>query len=126
VTGPGGSASATTTVVVSQPSINLSGLWQGTWRSNQGVGGSVSLSITHSGSSLSGLISFGNSPCFSNGTISGGFSGTTLIFTFVFPGNPATVSSSGYYTASSMSGTYATRGGLCDGDTGSYSLTKVN
>ena len=106
---------------------NLSGLWQGAWFSYvRGVGGSLSWSVTQSGSTLSGPLSLGNGPCFASGTLSGSFVGTSLHLTGVFPDAPGTtVSLNGTYTATSMIWTYEITGGQCGGDSGIWSLLKV-
>lgn len=109
------------------PPINLTGSWQGTWRSVLGVGGFVIASIMQDGSTLNGTVAVGSSPCFSNGSVSGSFIGTTVVLNLAFPSNQrVNFSGTTNSTGTSMSGTYVTLGGLCDGDSGSWSATKVN
>jgi len=139
VTGLGGSASATTTVVVSQPSINVSGLWQGFWTStSHGLSGSLFASITQAGTALKGTFSVSTitSACGSGGTFSGSLAGPLVFLTAVFPGLPRDQQVNFTGTVNSaknlMVGTYASAqtssetGSLCGGDTGNWSLAKVN
>lgn len=107
--------------------INLTGTWQGTWRSVTGQGGSVTISMTQSGNSLSGTASVTGSPCFTTGSLSGSVSGNTVVFGMAFGGGQqanynGAVSTSG----TSASGTHSVSGGACNGDTGSWNVTKIS
>ena len=113
-------------VVSTPPSVNLSGMWKGTWASNQSPrGGNVEAVISQSGTSLSGTATVTGSPCFTSGSVSGAVSGNNVTFGVLFSGGQqalfsGTVGSGGTI----ISGTYAVSGGLCNGDTGSFNLTK--
>lgn len=126
----GGMQSNTVTIAVAASTgtgINLSGSWQGTWSSILGVGGFIIASITQTGSVLSGTVAIGSSPCFSNGTFSGSFVGTTVVLNSVFASDQRVNFSGTVNTAgTSMSGTYVAVGGFCDGDSGTWGATSVN
>jgi hypothetical protein len=51
--------------------VEVEGEWAGTWKSDQGRTGGLELSITQSGSSVSGSATITNSPLFTQGTVSG-------------------------------------------------------
>jgi hypothetical protein len=79
---PGGGTSNTMffSVTPSKQVVNLTGSWQGTWVSGVYlfVFGSLSANLNQSGTTLTGSVSFGGSPCFSGGTVSGTLIGNIL------------------------------------------------
>ena len=111
----------------------LSGSWRGFWTSRNGLSGSLSASITQTGTSLTGTVL--SSVC-SGGTFYGTLSGPLVSLTAVFPRDRTVfpdndqVNFTGTVNSANnlMVGTYASRytGSLCGGDTGNWSLGKVN
>lgn len=118
----GGSKSPTTP---SPSSPNLSGSWRGTWQSARGPSGSVTASLTHTGSSLTGTASLTGSPCFTSGTVSGTVAGGSVTIGVAFPGShQVNFTGTADSTGGSMNGQYAVTGGACSGDAGTWSMTK--
>jgi hypothetical protein len=107
------------------PLLNVSGTWSGTWASSRGSGGTVQALISQSGASLSGTATVTGSPCFTSGSISGSVFGNNVAFGVLFgEGQQANFSATVGSGGTSMSGTYSVSGGACNGDTGSFNLTK--
>jgi hypothetical protein len=99
------------------------GTWTGTWLSRSGVGGAGVLDLTQSGDSVTGTVSFTNSPCFSSGSISGSLVADT--FTAAVTAGAIDVTVTGTLTGNQMSGTYdAISAGACTGDTGTLTLSR--
>lgn len=103
------------------PSGSFSGTWTGT--SNSLVGRlNMSLSLTQSGSSISGSYSCTSVACaFSSGSISGSASGDSLSGAVSFAGGAARCGTfSGTRSGNTLSGTYS-----CSwGDSGTWSATR--
>jgi len=71
-----GQGSAVNLVVSSGPSVvGVSGIWTGIWSNTIGQSGSITLQLSQSGSSLSGTVQVGNSPCTSPVPITGNVQG---------------------------------------------------
>ena len=105
----------------SSPPANIGGTWSGSWSSSVvAQSGSVAATVSQSGTTFSGNISIGNSPCFSNGTITGGIvSGNRVSWSATGIGN-----FSGTVFGTSLTGTYSvTLAGICFGDNGNFSVT---
>jgi hypothetical protein len=117
--GKGGDSTGTANVTVT-------GSWEGNWSSTRGVGGAVTASMDQSGSSLNGDLELKSSPCFSKGTLTGSVTGTTVLIGTAFGGGQ-TVDFDGTATedGKSMSGKYSVKGGLCGGDTGTWSMNRT-
>jgi hypothetical protein len=98
--------------------VNLTGNWTGAWRSTTGVGGNLSASLTQSGSSVSGTFTLSNSGCFSTVNITGSVSGSSLSLS-----GPINLTASNI-VSNAIGGNYSVNfAGLCNGDTGSFSLS---
>lgn len=118
----GGSTNGGTTS--SSESSSLEGAWTGTWKSNQGVGGAVTMSITQNGNALSGTASMTNSTCLENAKLDGTINGDDVLINVTSGDTRAsvhlTVMSPGH-----VDGTYdAVSAGLCSGDTGIVDITQ--
>jgi hypothetical protein len=101
---------------------SLAGTWTGSWLSHDGIGGSATLDLTDSGSSLTGNVAFTNSPCFTNGDISATLNGSNFSATVTAGGIEVTLS--GTLSGGQISGTYdAVSAGACTGDTGTFSAS---
>ncbi len=102
---------------------NVAGNWTGTWASNKVLAsGTISATITQSGTTFSGSMILTGSPCFSNGAISGGtFSGDTVSWI-----SPGIVNFTGTVSGNTINGSYfVTLAGACYGDTGTFSVTRA-
>ncbi len=100
---------------------NVAGTWTGTWASNNKFNvGAISTTIARLGTTCSGTIMIGSSPCFSGGTITGGtVSGNTVSWS-----SPGIGNSSGTVSGTTITGAYSvTIAGACFGDTGTFSVT---
>jgi hypothetical protein len=104
---------------------DVSGSWSGNWNSADKVsGGSVSANFEQSGTSFSGSVTIGGSPCISNGSVSGTISGSDISFGVV--SGASTITFTATVTLDSMNGTYKVLDttGFCAGDIGAFSMTR--
>jgi hypothetical protein len=101
------------------------GLWNGAWAGDTGVAGEISLLLYQSGTDLSGTGSWTASPCVEEGTASGTIDGEQVDFIVQFDGLQFGVYH-GTLTPdhTAMSGNYEIDGGECDGETGTWELSK--
>jgi hypothetical protein len=103
------------------PAVNVAGSWQGTWNSNQGVSGGLTLQLTDTGGTVSGTMNVTGSPCGNQTTVSGSVSGYTVVISTADSMRfTATVEQN---NPSAMSGSYSISAGDCQGDAGTFSLT---
>jgi len=111
--------------IVFAPSVDLTGTWSGSWQSVNGIdAGPLSADLAQNGSTVSGSITFGGSPCFSQGTFSGTVSGNSVQGAMFAGAVRVDIDAAG--TASAMNGPYSVvSGGACTGDTGTFSLAKA-
>lgn len=110
-------------------SVDLTGSWDGTWRSAAGIGGSLSASITHTAEVVRGTADFGGSPCASlldlaatTSMSPGATSGTLGAGTLSAPG--VALSFTATYTSTRIDGTYGGSVGACGADTGTFVLSR--
>ena len=104
---------------------NLTGTWVGFWDSDEpGYSGGVTLNLVQEGSTISGTATITNSYCISGGTISGNVEGSIVTFGVVSVTEGGDIYFSGAFTSTTMSGAYGVTSGECEGDSGSFSLTK--
>lgn len=104
---------------------SLAGNWSGTWQStaNDG-GGNVSATFTHEGSTLRGSVTLTGSPCLETGTINGTIDGQGVSFGAI--GNDDEVRFAGRLTGDNkLAGTYSVSAGMCAGDNGQFSVTRI-
>jgi len=102
--------------------VNMSGTYSGSWSSAVVLqSGSLVATFTQSGSTMSGTIGIGNSPCFSTGNIQNGtVSGNILTWSSSGIG-----SFSGTLNGNTITGTYnVTLAGVCYGDHGTFTVSK--
>lgn len=105
--------------------LPLAGTWQGTWNSNTGPGGSVSVEFEQEGNSLTGTVQITGSPCLTNGTVTGNVSSSGATFGAVQ--GPHQITFTGSRNGSNqLSGTYAVGSGPCEGDAGVFTVTRVS
>jgi hypothetical protein len=118
----GGSSTSGTSS--SNESSSLAGTWGGTWKSNSGVGGTVSMTITQNGNALSGTASMTNSTCLENAKLDGTISGDDVMIDVTSGDTKASV----HLTVTApgqIDGTYdAVSAGICSGDTGIVDITR--
>ena len=97
--------------------------WTGTWTSSTVISsGTISMTITQSGTIYSGNMTMAGSPCFSTATITG----WTVSGDSVNWRSPEIGNFTGNISGASISGTYSvTSAGACFGDTGIFSVTST-
>ncbi len=107
--------------------LTLSGTWEGVWQSRRTPeSGTLLVTLTQTGTTLTGEVEVTGSPCVSAETIAGERSGDTVVFGTA-SGGPHHSMFSGTVApdGTAMDGTYAVTGGPCAGDQGTWSLTRV-
>ncbi len=111
--------------VVTNPTPDLSGTWNGSWASSNGIdSGGLAADLTQNGASITGTANVTGSACGGqNHSVSGSISANTISFG-IFDSGIETGTYTATFTSSSMSGTYFIKTGPCVGDTGTFSLTK--
>jgi hypothetical protein len=112
------------------PTVNtLLGTWSGTWTSFTGVTGTVVVNITGGDSTtgtISGTLTFTANPCYTDTTIAGMLTGSTVTIDTSVAGE-VVIQQSGTLSNNNtqMAGNYTVTGaGLCQGDVGSWTVTK--
>ena len=95
-------------------------IWNGTWVSSKVIAnGTMSLTVTQSGTAFTGSITMNGSSCFSTSSITG----WTVSGNSVNWSAPAIGNFTGTISGGSISGTYSvTAAGACFGDTGIFSV----
>jgi hypothetical protein len=96
-------------------------IWNGIWVSSKVIAsGTMSLTVTQSGTTFSGSITLTGSPCFSTSPITG----WTVTGNAVSWSAPEIGNFTGIISGDSISGTYSvTSAGACFSDTGTFSVT---
>jgi hypothetical protein len=118
----GGSTNGGTTS--SSESSSLAGAWSGTWKSNQGVGGTITFAITQNGTALSGTASMTNSTCLENAKLDGTVNGDDVLINVTSGDTKASVHMT-VTAPGQIDGTYdAISAGICSGDTGIVDATR--
>jgi hypothetical protein len=110
-------------------SVDVTGTWTGTWNSSNGINsGSIDATLTQTGSSISGSVSFTGSPCFAGGPISGNVGGANIAAALNAGGIHVTFSAAVSGVGDDMmNGTYSVvSAGACTGDTGTITLTRTS
>jgi photosystem II stability/assembly factor-like uncharacterized protein len=121
----GAVGSASVEVRVTDPFLNLTGFWEGTWTSGRGGEGSVRVFMEHEGSTLSGEASLTGSPCFPLGSVSGTVDEGEIVFG-VLSGEDQAQFSSSDFNSEHVTGTYTVPSGACAGDFGEFTVYKVD
>jgi hypothetical protein len=108
----------------SSESSSLAGTWSGTWQSNRGQGGTISMTIAQNGNALSGTASMTNSTCLEAAALDGTVNGDDVLIDVTSGDTKASV----HLTVTApgqIDGTYdAISAGLCTGDTGIVDVTR--
>ena len=102
----------------------LAGTWNGTYDAQSGITGTFTVRFTQTGTALTGTIQIQDSPCVSQGTISGAISGNQISFGALQGqgGNPeALISFTGTVNGNQMSGDFQSAD--CN-DSGTWTATK--
>ncbi len=106
-----------------EPTAPLAGVWRGTWTSETGVSGSMTVTIQQSGSALAGDLAFSGSPCFASGRFAGTVTGRD--FAGSVTAGAIRIDMSATVTGAAYAGTYtAVSAGACTGDTGTFSASR--
>jgi len=106
-----------------QPGTDVSGTWQGSVRSSFGPTASISLTLTQSGSSVSGTFSCPFGCIHSSGTVSGSVNGSAVTGRVRFPDGHSCDTFNGTVSGQTMSGNYACTDPLGN-DNGTWSATR--
>jgi len=103
--------------------VVVTGVWQGTWQSSLDNTGSVSATLTQTGTALAGTMTVANSPCFGPGTVIGIINDIEITLSVTFPAQR--ISFSGETNGrGAMTGQYAVTIGSCvDGNSGGMNLS---
>ena len=104
------------------PLLDLSGDWSGSWVSGS-VGGDVSATFTQTGGTLTGTVTVGDSPCITEGAITGTVTSSGVTFGSVSGATSITFVST-EVSEESMSGTWTTDGGACTGGSGTFTISR--
>lgn len=94
---------------------DLTGEWQGTWQDTEGDTGTITLSLTQTNDQLSGQATLFNSPCLSNGSVTGSVAGNDVTLTL----QSGTATARLNFTISSdtyLSGDVMFTSGTCSGE----------
>jgi len=106
-----------------EPTAPLAGMWRGTWTSETGVSGSMTVTMQQSGSTLDGDLEFSGSPCFASGRFAGIVTGRDFAGSVTAGGIRVDLSAT--ITGAAYAGTYtAVSAGACTGDTGTFSASR--
>ncbi len=106
--------------------LNLSGTWQFVIHSNSGTTATGTGTLTQNGTSLTGQLALSGAPCATTAAFTGAISGTTLNFQLQEGNQPVVFTGSVSVNGTSGSGHYAASSGGCtNGDTGTWSATKI-
>jgi hypothetical protein len=101
----------------------LDGMWNGTWRaSSTADNGTVRIQWKQTGSQLAGTIAVSNTPCVTNGTITGVVNGNAITFGAVQ--SATTISYTGTLVGNTITGTYKADAS-CGNATGTWTATKA-
>ena len=106
-----------------EQTLDLSGSWSGTWSQSGVVQGAVSTTFVQAGNALSGNVMITNSPCVTDGTITGTVTQSGASFGAVVGPDEITFTAT-TVSESEMSGTWEVGAGACSGGEGTFSLEK--
>jgi TolB-like protein/Tfp pilus assembly protein PilF len=127
--GAGGGSSGGDAPAPSGPAAvtDLSGTWRGTWTdTTDGSIGEATLTLTQTGSAISGTVSVPGDTCLPAGNVTGNVSGSSVNLTIQSGAVTATLNANADTSAMTMNGTWtfsAPESPDCDGDTGNFSCT---
>lgn len=116
------SAAATVAASPTTAASVLDGTWTGTWKASASAdNGTVRIQWKQTGAQLAGTIVVTNTPCVTNGTITGQVNGNAITFGAVQ--SATTIAYTGTLSGSTITGTYKADAS-CGNATGSWSATK--
>ena len=102
----------------------MHGAWQGTWRSSVlGRGGAANASFSHIGGNLTGTVTISGSPCLVTGAVTGSVNGDNVTFGAVSGSHG--IRFTAVLGTAALTGNYNVNAGQCQGDFGTFTLTKV-
>ena len=117
----GGSSSSPSNSV--PPSVNVQGVWFGTWNSD-GIEGSVTLELCQNDAKITGMANLTDNLCFSEGNIAGSISGNNLLGSITSNGDEIDISVNFAGSKTSATGTYTIINALtCTGLKGTLTLS---
>jgi hypothetical protein len=100
--------------------LNLTGIWIGTWTDSIENSGDLTLTLTQTGTSVTGTVTINGSPCISTGTVSGDITGSDVALVIVSGVDIVTYNAT--CTSTLMyNGTLEFTAGDCDDVTGDFS-----
>lgn len=110
---------------VTPAGAGITGNWSGSWASNFGMGGDIEFAPQQSGTAVTGNATMTGSPCFSGGSVTGTVSGASVaIGVLAGAGQQVDLAGTVAPDGTAMGGNYTVSGGLCDGDSGTWELTR--
>ncbi len=105
--------------------VDLTGRWRGSWRSSFIGGGSLDVTLTQSGTTVTGTVTVGGSDLISSGTVRGTISGSTVTLGSVFASGITVDYRADIVGNSALRGTYVLRVSGFATDNGTFSLDRT-
>lgn len=105
------------------PAVTVGGDWQGSWNSNSGVSGTLTLHLVDTNGSVSGTMNVLGSPCGNQSTVTGSVTGYTVVISTMGADSMRFTATVQQNNPGAMSGTYSISTGGCQGDTGTFNIT---
>lgn len=105
--------------------VSLTGSWSGNFRSSDGQAGTLSATLTQSGSDLTGSLTLTNSLLFSSASVRGTLAGSSVTLTLSATGGYAGEIRGTLSGSDSVAGTYTITQGGSTADTGTFTLARV-
>jgi hypothetical protein len=108
--------------------IDATGTWTGSWQSSNGINsGQLDVTITQTGNTITGSISFTGSPCFAGGPLTGFVNGANITGMLSAGGIQVNIAGAvSGVTQDDLNGTYnVVSAGACTGDTGTATLVRT-
>ena len=105
-------------------SADVGGSWLGSWAGDNSGGGSMTLQLSQSGTSVYGEAVVSGQACLPTGTVSGSMDGDKLGATIQSGSVTMTLTGTVSDDDKTVGGTYAFKGGQCDSQTGTWSVSK--
>jgi hypothetical protein len=103
--------------------VNVAGDWQGSWNSNSGVSGTLTLHLVDNSGSVSGTMNVLGSPCGNQVTVTGSVSGYNVVISTMGDDAMRFTATVQQNNSGAMSGSYSISAGDCQGDTGTFNIT---
>ena len=105
------------------PAVDVNGEWLGTW-SSVGTVGEAYASLSQSGSTVSGNMTFYDSPCGTEGLVFGTVMGSDFSGMFLLGADTASFTGTAIASPPTITGSFTVESGVCSGITGTFDLTR--